>query len=196
MKQIVKKTATFADVLVAVERQYPSYETDASIRTEIQNLPMLPNNLKAVCISELLADWDHWLGRLTPESYGNNKVPLWLWLRCLVTSRMSARQRRNTMPEFSPMRICGCFYWSWFSRRTGTPTSMLNPLGAAALVTVAVAIKDLDPLAKASPYQRSLHEQSPEPVGFTRIGEEERRDGEAIALLLLQRREGRPSSCP
>ena len=28
VKQIVTKSATFADVLVALERQYPSYETD------------------------------------------------------------------------------------------------------------------------------------------------------------------------
>ena len=34
----------FADVLVALERQYPTYETDLSIRAEIQNLPVLPNN--------------------------------------------------------------------------------------------------------------------------------------------------------
>ena len=38
VKQIVTKSATFADVLVALERQYPTYETDLSIRAEIQNL--------------------------------------------------------------------------------------------------------------------------------------------------------------
>ena len=32
VKQIVTKSATFADVLVALERQYPTYETDLSIR--------------------------------------------------------------------------------------------------------------------------------------------------------------------
>ena len=37
------KSATFADVLVALERQYPTYETDLSIRAEIQNLAVLPN---------------------------------------------------------------------------------------------------------------------------------------------------------
>ena len=29
-------SATFAEVLVALERQYPAYETELSIRTEIQ----------------------------------------------------------------------------------------------------------------------------------------------------------------
>ena len=32
------KSPTFADVLVATERQYLTYETDLSIRAEIQNL--------------------------------------------------------------------------------------------------------------------------------------------------------------
>ena len=35
VKQIVTKSATLADVLIDLERQYPSYETDLSIRTEI-----------------------------------------------------------------------------------------------------------------------------------------------------------------
>ena len=35
VKQMVTKSATFADVLVALERQYPTYETDLSIRAEI-----------------------------------------------------------------------------------------------------------------------------------------------------------------
>ena len=36
VKQIVPKSATFADVLVALERQYQTYETDLSIRAQIQ----------------------------------------------------------------------------------------------------------------------------------------------------------------
>ena len=44
MKQIVTKSATFADVLFALERQYPSYETDLFIRPQIQSLAMLPKN--------------------------------------------------------------------------------------------------------------------------------------------------------
>ena len=59
VRQIVTNSATFADVLVALERQYPTYETDLSIRAEIQNLPVLPNNPKPGRVSELLADLDH-----------------------------------------------------------------------------------------------------------------------------------------
>ena len=78
VKQSVTKSATFAEDLVALERQYPSYETDLSIWTEIQNLAMLPNNPKAAGISELLADLDHWVGRLTPGSYGSDDMLFWL----------------------------------------------------------------------------------------------------------------------
>ena len=59
VKQVVTKSATFANVLVALERQYPTYETDLSIRAEIQNLAVLPNNPKSARVSELLADLDH-----------------------------------------------------------------------------------------------------------------------------------------
>ena len=78
VRQIVTNSATFADVLVALERQYPTYETDLSIRAEIQNLPVLPNNPKPGRVSELLADLDHWAGRLMPGSYSSDDLLFWL----------------------------------------------------------------------------------------------------------------------
>ena len=97
VKQIVTKSATFADVLVALERQYPTYETNLSIRAEIQNLAVVPNNLKPARISELLADLDHWVGRLTPGSYGSDellfclvaKLPQELWDECRSTRALN-----------------------------------------------------------------------------------------------------------
>ena len=62
LKQIVTKFATLADVLVALERQYLSYEINLSSPTELQKLAMLPNNPKAARISKLLADVAHWVG--------------------------------------------------------------------------------------------------------------------------------------
>ena len=99
VKQIVTKSATFADVLVALERQYPTYETDLSIRAEIQNLPVLPNNPKPGRVSELLADLDHWAGRLTPGSYSSDDLLFWLvaklprelWNECRSTAERKAR---------------------------------------------------------------------------------------------------------
>ena len=99
VKQIVTRSATFAEVQVALERQYPSYETDLSIRTEIQNLGMLPNNPKAARITELLADLDHSVGRRTPGSYGSDELLVWLvakiptsmWDECRATAVRKAR---------------------------------------------------------------------------------------------------------
>ena len=99
VKQIVTKSATFADVLVALERQYPTYETDLSIRAEIQNLAVLPNNPKPGRVSELLADLDHWAGRLTPGSYSSDDLLFWLvaklprelWDECRSTAERKAR---------------------------------------------------------------------------------------------------------
>ena len=99
VRQIVTNSATFADVLVALERQYPTYETDLPIRTEIQNLPVLPNNPKPGTVSELLADLDHWAGRLTPGSYSSDDLLFWLvaklppelWDECRSTAERKAR---------------------------------------------------------------------------------------------------------
>ena len=95
-------SATFADVLVALERQYPTYETDLSIRAEIQNLPVLPNNPKPGRVSEVLADLDHWAGRLTPGSYSSDDLLFWLvaklprklWDECRSTAERKARSVR------------------------------------------------------------------------------------------------------
>ena len=93
------KSATFADVLVALDRQYPTYETDLSIRADIQNLAVVPNNPKPGRVSELLADLDHWAGRLTPGSYSSDdllfslvaKLPRELWDECRSTAERKAR---------------------------------------------------------------------------------------------------------
>ena len=99
VRQIVTKSATFADVLVALERQYPTYETDLSIRAEIQNSAVLPNKPKPGSVSELLADLDHWAGRLTPGSYSSDDLLFWLvakpprelWDGCRSTADRKAR---------------------------------------------------------------------------------------------------------
>ena len=83
VRQIVTKSTTFADVLVALERQYPTYETDLSIRTEIQNLAVLPNNAKPGRVSELMADLDYWAGRWTPGSYSREDLLFWLVAKLL-----------------------------------------------------------------------------------------------------------------
>ena len=99
VRQMVTKSATFVDVLVALERQYATYETDLSIRAEIQNLAALPNNPKPGRVSELFADLDHWAGRLTLGSYSSDDLLFWLvaklprerWDECRSTAERKAR---------------------------------------------------------------------------------------------------------
>ena len=99
VKQILTKSATFADVLVALGRQYLTYETDLSFEPELQHLAVLPNNLKQARISELLADLDHWVGQLRACSKGSDELLLWLvaklslklWDKCWSTAERKAR---------------------------------------------------------------------------------------------------------
>ena len=99
VKQIATRSATFADVLLAWERQYPTYETDHSIRDKIQNLAVLSNKSRPARSSELLADLDHWVGRLTPGSYGSDELLFWLVAKlpretcdeCRATAERKAR---------------------------------------------------------------------------------------------------------
>ena len=42
MKQIVKTCSTWAEVLQRLEKTFPVYETDLSVRTQTEELPMLP----------------------------------------------------------------------------------------------------------------------------------------------------------
>ena len=75
VKQIVTKSATFADVLVALERRYPTYETDLYIRAEIQNLAVLPGSYSS---DDLL----FWLVA---------KLPAELWDECRSTAERKGR---------------------------------------------------------------------------------------------------------
>ena len=116
VKQMVTKSATFADVLVALERQYPSYGTNLSNRTEIQNLAMLPSNPKAARISELLADLDDWVGRLIPGSYGSDELFSGWWPRSHEMCGVSVGLRQSVRQETSPRGTCIYFFWSWHWR--------------------------------------------------------------------------------
>ena len=123
VRQIVTKSATFADVLVALERQYPTYETDLSIRAKIQNLAVLPNNPKPSRVSELLADVDHWAGRLTPGSYSSDDLLFWLVAKLpQELCGTSAVQRQSARLEPSTTRIYVYYSWSWRWRRKATST--------------------------------------------------------------------------
>ena len=113
VKQIVTKSATFADVLVALERQYPTYKTNLCIRAEIHNLAVLPNKPKPARTSKLLADLDHPVGRLTPGSYGSEELLFWLvaelprelWDECRATAERKARALKYEDLSVLPLEL-------------------------------------------------------------------------------------------
>ena len=99
VKQIMTMSATFTNVLVTLETQYSSCENHLSIRTEIQNLDMLPNNHKDASICELLADLEPSVGRVTPGYYSSEELRFWpvakvprdVWDECWATAGRKAK---------------------------------------------------------------------------------------------------------
>ena len=77
---------------------YPVYETDLSVRTEIEELPPLPE-FPTARISEFVAQLEKLMGRMNPSSYGPTEPHLWLvgktpprtWENCKETSERKSR---------------------------------------------------------------------------------------------------------
>ena len=76
VKQIVKTCFTWAEVLQRLEKTFPVYETDLSVRTQIEELPMLPEFPSAARISEYVCDLEYLFSRMNVGSYGATKPHL------------------------------------------------------------------------------------------------------------------------
>ena len=61
-----------------LEQRYPLYDTDLSVRTEMEVLPLLPDVPSAARISEWVAQLEELMGRMNPTSYGVTEPQLWL----------------------------------------------------------------------------------------------------------------------
>ena len=78
---------------------YPVYETDLSVRTEIKELPTLPEFPTAAHISEFVAQLEELMGHMNPNSYGPTEPHLWrvgkipskTWKKCRETSERKAQ---------------------------------------------------------------------------------------------------------
>ena len=98
-KQIVKTCSTMAEVLQRLEKAFPFYETDLSVGTQIEELPMLPEFPSAVRVSEYVCDLEYLFSRMNVRSYGPTEPHLWLlsriptrtWDDCRTTSEMKSR---------------------------------------------------------------------------------------------------------
>ena len=99
LKQIVKTCSTWAEVLQRLEKTFPVYETDLSVRTQIEELPMLPEFPSAAQISEYVCDLEYLFSSMSVGSYRATEPHLWLmskipqrtWDDCRSTSERKSR---------------------------------------------------------------------------------------------------------
>ena len=99
VKQIVETCSTWVEVLQRSEKTFPVYETDLSVRTQIEELPMLPEFLPAAQVSEYVCDLEYLFSRMNVGSYGGTEPHLWrmskipqrTWDDCRATSERKSR---------------------------------------------------------------------------------------------------------
>ena len=77
VKQIVKTCSTSAEVLEILEKTFQVYETDLSVRTRIQELPMLPEFPSAARATEYVWELEYLLSLMNVGSYGATEPHLW-----------------------------------------------------------------------------------------------------------------------
>ena len=90
VEQIVKNCSTWAEALERLEKTFPVYNTDLSVRTQIEELPRL---------SEYVCDLEYLFSRMNVGSYGPTERHLWLvgkipthtWEHCRSTSERKRR---------------------------------------------------------------------------------------------------------
>ena len=94
----IRKSSNWADFLIKLGQMYGVYETDLTVRTEIEELRALPEFPTAARISEFVAQLEELIGRMNPSSYGPTEPHLWLvgnipmrtWDDCRETSERKA----------------------------------------------------------------------------------------------------------
>ena len=98
-KTAIRKSSNWGDFLKRQVQMYPVYETDLSVRTEIEELPPLPEFSTAARISEFVAQLEELMGHMNPSYYRPTEPHLWLvgkiptrtWDNCIETSERKAR---------------------------------------------------------------------------------------------------------
>ena len=99
LKQIVTTCSTWAEVLQRLEKTFSVYETDLNVRTQIEELPMLPEFPSAARVSEYVCDLEYLFSRMNVGSYAATEPHLWLmskipsrtWDDCRATSERKSR---------------------------------------------------------------------------------------------------------
>ena len=95
----MKTCSTLAEVLQKLEKAFSVYETDLSVRTQIEELPRLPEVPSAARVSENVCELEYLFSRMNVGSYGATEPHLWLmskipsrtWDDCRTTSEKKSR---------------------------------------------------------------------------------------------------------
>ena len=86
---------------------YLVYETDLNVRTEMEELPTLPEFPTAARISEFVPQLEELMGRMNPTSYGPREPHLWLvgkihpktWENCREPERKSPTHSNDELVD-------------------------------------------------------------------------------------------------
>ena len=132
VKTAIRKSSNWGHFLKRLEQMYPVYETGLSVRTEIEELPPLPEFPSAARISEFLAQVEELMGRLNPMSYrptephlcllGN--IPPKTWDNCRETSERNSRTHSYEYPVdllIELATVCGLRFDFAGTRRCSAP---------------------------------------------------------------------------
>ena len=99
VKTAIRKRSNWGHFLKRLEQMYPEYETDLSVRAEIEEFPALPEFPTAVRVSEFAAQLEELMGRMNPTSSAPTEAHLWLvkkippktWENCRETCERRSR---------------------------------------------------------------------------------------------------------
>ena len=99
IKTAMRKSSNWGNFLKRLEQMYAVYQTDLSVRTEIEELPPLPKFPTAARISEFMAQLEELMGRMNRSSYGPTephlsrvgKLPTATLENCRETSERKSR---------------------------------------------------------------------------------------------------------
>ena len=99
VQKIVKTCSPWAEALQRLEKTFPVYDTDLIVRTQIEQLPMLPEFLSAVPVFEYVCDLEYLCSRMNVGSYAATEPHLWVmstmpsrtWDDCRTTSERKSR---------------------------------------------------------------------------------------------------------
>ena len=78
VKTAISKSSSWGDFLKRLEEMYSVDETDLSVRSEIEEIPPLPEIPTAARISEFVAQREELMGSMNPSSNGPTEPDLWL----------------------------------------------------------------------------------------------------------------------